>query len=253
LIRKEPNLSSTRFLTITLLAGTLALSTGNPTPAPGQRSSAHPPSSNWDDHGVFLLAVAGHSIGTEKFEIRSSPGTIEAQAEIHLRVKQNGEMIEMKTFPNLVMSPQLNPLTYTWSQKGLQNSQLEVDFRATPAKTRYKTVSGEEDKRDFDLPKDIVVLDDNVIHHYQLVVDRYRQTAGGKQTFHAFIPQEALPGDLSVEEVGTETMTVEGSTLELHHLIVTTENFRIDLWVDGQQHLQRISTPGAQLEAVRKK
>jgi hypothetical protein len=253
LTRKEPRLFSTRFLAATLLAATLAFSTGNPGFGPGRRSSGDPPSSKWDDHGVFLLAVAGRTIGTETFEIHSSPDQVEAHAEIHLRVEQNGKTIELKTFPNLVMSPQLNPLTYTWSQKGPQNSQLEVDFRSTPAKTRYKTVSGEEDNRDFDLPKNIVVLDDNVIHHYQLVVDRYRQTAGGKQTLHAFIPQEALPGVLSVEETGTETATVQGSPLDLHHLVVTTENSRIDLWVDGQQHLQRISIPEAQLEAVRKK
>jgi hypothetical protein len=253
LTREELKLFSTRLLAATLLATMLAFSTESPGSGPGRNYSGDPPSSQWDDQGAFLLAVAGHTIGTEAFKIRSSPDQVVAQAEIHLRVEQDGKTVELKTFPNLVMSPQLDPLTYTWSQKGPQNSQLEVDFRSTPARTRYKTVSGEEDNRDFDLPKNIVVLDDNVIHHYQLVVARYRQTAGGKQTFHAFVPQEALPGVLSVEEMGTETATIEGSAMELHHLVVTTENSRIDLWVDGQQHLQRISIPEQQLEAVRKK
>jgi hypothetical protein len=231
----------------------LTLAAGDASVSVRQRSSANSPASNWDDHGIFLLAVAGRPIGTEKFEIRSSADKVEAQAEINLRVEQSGKTLELKTFPNLVMGPQLNPLTYTWSQKGPQNSQLEVDFRSTPAKTRYKTVDGQEDNRDFALPKDIVILDDNVVHHYQLVVDRYRQTPGGKQTFRAFIPQEALPGDLSIEETGTEPVTVGGATVNLDHLVVTTENFRIDLWVDEQQRLQRISIPEAQLEAVRKK
>jgi len=235
------------------LAGAVALSAGEPTPSPGETRSADSPLPHLADQGTFLVSAAGRTIGTEKFEIRSSSEKVEAQAEIHLQVQQDGKTINLKTLPRLVLDPQLRPLTYTWSQKGPQSSQLEVDFRPSPATTRYKTVSGEEDNRDFDLPKDVIVLDDNVVHHYQLVISRYRLTAGGKQTFQAFIPQEALPGVLNVEEVGTEPTTLEGSTVKLRHLVVTTELARIHLWTDDQHRLQRMSIPEAQLEAIRKK
>jgi hypothetical protein len=144
-------------------------------------------------------------------------------------------------------------MTYSWSQKGSQSSQLEVDFRSSPAKVHYRTVAGEDDRRDFVLPKDVLVLDVNVVHHYQLAVYRYHRTAGGKQTFQVFVPQEALPGPLEVEEAGQESVEVNARLETLQHVVVSAELARIDLWVDDEQRLQRVSIPAAQLEAVRKK
>lgn len=96
-------------------------------------------------------------------------------------------------------------------------------------------------------------MDDNVVHHYQLVVGRYRLAGGGKQTFKAFIPQEGLPGDLSVQEVGTEPTPVNGATLDLRRLVVTSDLAHVNLWVDEQGHVQRVSIPEAQFEALRKR
>ncbi len=210
-------------------------------------------SSTWlDDQGLFILSVAGREVGQEKFSIRSSMGKIEAQAEIEMHLVQDGKTSSFKIFPNLTLNSELHPLTYTWRQKGSSSSSLEVDFRSSPAKTRYKTVAGETDQRDFSLPRDVVVLDDNVIHHYQLIVSRYNLAAGGKQTFQAFIPQEALPGILTIEDAGTERIQVQGRSELLRHLIVSTELARIDLWADEHRHLQHVAIPAAQLEAVRK-
>jgi hypothetical protein len=224
-------------LAAALLAGTFALGVSVRTPAVGVA-----------DHGTYVVSVGGHRVGTEKFEITSTPEKIEAKAEIDLHVAQQGKRVDFRIFPHLVLNPELNPLTYTWDQKGAQPAQLEVDFRSSPAKIRYRTVTGEDDQRDFALPKDVVVLDDNVVHHYQLAVNRYHLTPGGKQTFQAFIPQEAAPGVLTFEDAGTES--IGGATL--HHLVVSTELARIELWVDQQQRLQRILIPEIQFEAVRK-
>ena len=206
-----------------------------------------------NDQGVFELSVAGRKIGAEEFEISSAAGKVEARAEIHLRVEKEGKAVDLKTFPVLALNPQLQLLTYAWDQKGSQVSSLEVDFRSPPAKVRYRTVTGEEDNREFNLPKDVLVLDDNVIHHYQLAVHRYRLTPGGKQTFQAFIPQEALPGLVTVEEIGVESVQIRGRTENLHHLVLTTELAQIDLWTDDENHLQLVSIPATQLEGVRKK
>jgi hypothetical protein len=143
-------------------------------------------------------------------------------------------------------------VTYTWNQKGAQSSELAIDFRSSPVQTRYRTVTGEDDQRDFELPKDVVVLDHNVVHHYQLLAARFRAGGGGKQSFSAFIPQEALPGALTVEDAGEEDIAINGRQVKLAHLVVTTELARIELWVDGRSQLQRMSVPAAQFEAVRK-
>lgn len=197
--------------------------------------------------------MGGQPVGTEIFDIRSTGDRVEAEAKIELRIERDGKVEEFKTFSKLVLDAAFQPLTYSWSQKGPQSSQLEVDFRSPPAKARYRTIAGEDDRRDFELPKDVVVLDINVVHHYQLAVYRYRRTDGGKQTFQVFVPQEAMPGPLEVEEAGQESVEINARLETLQHLVISAELARIDLWVDDQQRLQRMSIPAAQLEAVRKK
>jgi hypothetical protein len=219
----------------------------------GQETPGNPRLVNVDDEGVFVISLAGRPVGTEKFKIHSSPGKVEAQGEIRLRIEQNGKAVGVESFPDLVLDPQLHPVTYTWNQKGSQSSRLEVDFSGKPARVRYKTISGNEDDRDFELPPDVVVLDDNVVHHYQLIIARYQAMGGGKQTFHVFVPQEALPSLLTVEDVGTAATATDGVTANLRHLLITTDVTHIDLWVDDQQHVERVSVPAAQLEAIRKR
>lgn len=208
---------------------------------------------NTKDRGQFVLKLGGNPIGTETFEIATKGDTVEASAKIELRVQQEGKAVEFKTFPHLVLTPDLEPLSYEWSQKGAQSSQLEVDLRSSRATAKYRTVSGEEDVREFEFVKNLVILDNNVIHHYQIIVLRYRRAGGGKQTFPAFIPQEALPGSLTVEDAGPERVDVGGREQLLQHLVVTTDNARIDLWVDDRDRLQKIAIPAGQLEVFRKK
>jgi len=98
-----------------------------------------------------------------------------------------------------------------------------------------------------------LIVDDNVVHHYQLLVDRFALKPDQEQTFNAYIPQEASPGVLNVQDVGPEEVNFAGRHEKLRHLVVSTEIARIDLWVDGQQRLQRILIPAVQLEAIRTK
>lgn len=244
---------SNHFVKVALLAALAGFSPVSRGLCEALPAAAAAPADRADDQGVLVLSVAGRQIGTEKFTIRSTRGKVEAEAQIELHIEREGQTFDFQTLPKLVLNADLQPLTYTWTQKGSESSRLEVDFRSTPVKTRYRTVSGDDDQRDFELPKDVVVLDDNVIHHYQLLVNRYRMTAGGAQSFQAFIPQEALPGVVSVEETGAESVEIDGHTETLRHLVVSTELARVDLWVDNQHRLRRVSIPAAQLEAVRKK
>jgi len=232
-----------------LLAGILACSVATL----GQETPGNPRLVNVDDEGVFVISLGGRPVGTERFKIHSSQGKVEAQGEIRLQLEQNGKTVSVQSFPDLVLDPQLRPVAYTWNQKGPQSSRLEVDFSGKPARVRYKTISGNEDNRDFALPPDVVVLDDNVVHHYQLIIARYQAMGGGKQTFRVFVPQEALPSLLTVEDMGNAATVIGGVTANLRHLLITTNVAHIDLWVDDQEHIERLSVPEAQLEAIRKR
>lgn len=232
---------------VTLTAGASRGSAGQNPAAPSSVSSL-------DDRGIFTIIFAGHPIGTEKFTIRSSADKIEAEAEIQLRAGQGARPVEVKNNPQLVLNSNLEPQTYTINQKGAQEFHLEVNFRASPAVSRLRLAgSKEDDERDFVLPNDVVVLDNNVVHHYQLLVDRFALKPDKTQTFNAYVPQDALPGVLTVEEAGNEEVELEGQKVTLRHLTVSAELARIDLWVDAHQHLQRLYNSAVQLEAIRKK
>jgi hypothetical protein len=232
-----------------LLAGILACSVA----ALGQETPGNPSLGNVDDEGVFVISLAERPVGTEKFEIHSSLGKVEAQGEIRLHIERNGKTMSVQSSSDLVLDPQLCPVTYTWSQKGSQSSRLDVDFSGKLARVRYKTISGNEDDRDFDLPPDVMILDDNVVHHYQLITSRYQAMGGGKQTFRVFIPQEALPSLLSMEDMGIAATEIDGITANLRHLVITTDVTHINLWVDDRLHIERVSIPEVQLEAIRKR
>jgi hypothetical protein len=206
-----------------------------------------------NDRGTFEIFSAGQSIGTETFVIRTRADRIEAQGDGHLQVEQNSKKIEVRTCSTLLLDSQLNPVSYTWNEKGAQSSQLSMDFRSLPAHAHYKQVNGQDDRRDFKLDKDVVVLDDNVVHHYQLVIARYDQAKGGTQALRAFIPQEALPGTVTLKAVGLEPVTIGQDQRTLRHYLLTTELAQISLWVDDHGHLQMVSEPHAQFQAVRKK
>ncbi|HTS69743.1 MAG TPA: hypothetical protein VMO17_12245 [Terriglobia bacterium] len=161
--------------------------------------------------------------------------------------------MEVRTSSDLILDRQFNPVSYTWSQKGSQPSQLSIDFRTDPVRALRKGGGRPDDQRDFKLDKDVLILDDNIIHHYQLAIARYDQTKGGTQAFRAFIPQEALPGLVTLSVGGSEAVTVEGEKRTLRRFLLTTELAQISLWVDDQGHLQLVSAPDAQFQATRKK
>ena len=238
---------------IVVLASLLAAILACNLPSLGQEPPGNPGRLNVDDEGVFEIFLAGRRVGSESFKIHTSSGKVEARAEVTLHVERNGKTVEVQSFPELVLDPQLHPLTYAWNQKGSQSSRLAVDFRGRIAKVRYTTINGNEDNREFELPSDVVILDDNVVHHFQLLAALYQAMGGGKQTFHVFVPQEALPSLLAVEDLGDSTGTPAGVNAHLRHLRITTDVTQIDLWVDDQQHIERVSVPSAQLEAIRKR
>jgi len=217
---------------------------------PGQQGAAPV----LDDQGTYSLLFEGHQIGTERFKIHASADKIEAEAEIEIKTDQTGQPVALKSSPRLILDRQWEPQTYLVNQKGTPEFHLEVDFHKSPAQSRLRLANDKvDDERDFALPKDVLIVDDNVVHHYQLLVDRFALKPDKQQTFNAYIPQEATPGVLNIQDMGSEEVNFAGRHEKLRHLLVSTDIAKIDLWVDGQQHLQRIFIPSVQLEAVRTK
>ena len=203
------------------------------------------------DQGTFEISIAGNRIGTERFQVVPAGDKVVAKAEIELQAPRGGKTPAFHSLSELVLDSRLHPISYTWSLEGAGSSRLEIDFTATPAQARYHTVNGKDDRREFLLPQNLVVLDDNILNQYEILVERYDQTSRGQQIFSAFIPQEALPGRVKMMETGLEPVNLNGKNASLRHFMVTTELARIDLWADPQGRLWQVSVPAIQFHAVR--
>lgn len=207
---------------------------------------AQPPGA-LDDHGLFDITLHGQPVGSERFEIRSNGEGVTARAETSLSL--NG--VHYETTSNMILSAALDPLVYRWTQSAPRKSSLQISFGPDGANARYNTVRGRRDRRQFNLPPDAVILDDNAVHQYEIAAMRYDISRGGAQTFHAFIPQEALPGSVTITSGGSEGISVGNGRETCRHLILTTDLARVDLWVDGKNHLQKMEIDASGLVAER--
>lgn len=226
---------------VLIIVGCLAVS-------PCTGSSAGQPIS---DDGSFLISVDGKPAGTEKFAVHSSKDKVEVKVQTSLSVEQNGNQVTVESSSNLVLDGEFQPQTYSWKQRGAKSSGMEIDFRSSPAAAKYHTVDGKADNRQIALPKDFVVLDDNVLTDYEILLERYERTAGGNQVITAFIPQEALPGRITVNKAGEESIDIGNRKIKATHYTATTDLAAIDLWADSRGRLLRISCPAGQWSAVR--
>jgi hypothetical protein len=226
---------------LAILAGTACL--------PAQQAPTSPVPGGRSDRGTFVLKLAGNEYGTEKFSLEFTNKLVTAQSESQLREPASGQLI--RTSSKLVLDASLNPQSYTWSDKGPEKFDLSVNFTSTPAKSQLHRPSGKDDVREFQLPKNVLILDNNIILHYQILLDRFAAAGGGKQTFQAYIPQSAVPGTLTVQDAGQETILLGGSQRPLRHLVVLSDNAQIDLWVDENSRLQRLYWSAPQIEALR--
>ena len=127
-----------------------------------------------------------------------------------------------------------------------------MDFRSQPTHARYTQVNGQEDKQDFKLDPDVVVLDDNEIQQYELALDRYDTSKGGPMVLGGFTPQEAQPGVIILNFVGTQPVSFNGNQVLLRHFTLAVATTLIDLWADDQGRLQMVSASGLQFQALRK-
>lgn len=93
----------------------------------------------------------------------------------------------------------------------------------------------------------VLVLDNNIYHHYAILARLYDWNAKGVQTFSVLIPQDMTPGSITAESAGTQTL--DGSALEL--LRARTPDLELNLYLDANHRLVRLTVPSAKAEVRR--
>ena len=93
----------------------------------------------------------------------------------------------------------------------------------------------------------VVILDNNLYHHYAILVWLYDWEKRGAQPFNVLIPQDLTPGTVTVEATGQRN--VGGTRFDV--LRMSAADLEVELFVDRNKRLMRIEVPGSKAEVVR--
>lgn len=203
------------------------------------------------EQGTFKILFSGEAIGLEKFQISPEGSNFKAVADVRLVVERGSEKVSFNLRPVLQFSRDYEPRSYQISQEsGTNRMKARITFKPGRSEAVYET-GKEAETREIELKKDVVILDDNVFHHYILLTKRYDFTKGGIQEFSAFVPQQFMSGGISVEDKGFDQVPAGGKMLSLQHLLVDTGELQINLWLTENHRLQKISVPKSNVDVLR--
>lgn len=192
------------------------------------------------DKGHFRILQQGQEAGTEEFSVQASGNAWVIEDETVIRVPGSAEM---RTSGQLRISSDGTPQHYSWNAEGGKKASGAVEFENGMAKTSASIAGAKEPVlRDFKFASPrVAVLDNNLYEQYAIVARLYDWNAKGKQTFPVLIPQDATPGTIDVESLGTKN--VDGANLEA--LDVHSTDLEIQLYFDAKLHLVRLEVPSA--------
>lgn len=198
-----------------------------------------------NDKGKFKILLNDNPVGHEEFEISSSGTGWTAKSTTHLTVEGSPETT---VTGSLTLQPDGVPVSYEWNTQTDKISGAHVVFTNGVARMNIQLGKAHPFEQDltFSSPK-IVVLDDNLYYQYAVLARVYDWSHRGTQTFPVLIPQELLPGSITVDWAGA--VSAEGKSYE--GLKVTTNDLQVTLFLDSNHRLMRLEVPASKAAIVR--
>ena len=244
--------SFSKFSRVIVVAAALAICAAGASPFFGA-TRAHSTSRPWapdkkatglaPDKGKFKILVNGQPSGKEEFEITSSGGNWLAKGNSEIQTPQGATKIT----GSLTTRADGTPEHYDWSTQGAKKASAAIAFNADVATAELHMDGARPYTQQFTFNSpNVVILDDNMYHQYQILANLYDMDKKGAQTFAVLVPQELTPGNVTVEWLGKQD--VDNKKMEA--LRVKTEDNEIDLYLDGSK-LMRLVAPAANAEVIR--
>ncbi|MGA8220992.1 MAG: hypothetical protein WB780_05000 [Candidatus Acidiferrales bacterium] len=196
------------------------------------------------EKGKFRILVNGQQAGKEEFEITPSGENWIAQGSTELQSPQGSTHVK----GTLELRSDGSPVRYEWSTQGAKKAGATIVFNGATASVELRMEGARPFTQQFTFNSSrIAVLDNNLYHQYAILARLYDWEKKGAQTFSVIVPQEMVPGTITVESLGKQ----EAGGAKLEELRVKTEDLEIDLFLDAQQRLVRIVSPAANAEILR--
>ena len=224
------------------LAAILALTLSASALAWAARAHSNP-SGFTPDKGKFKILVAGHSVGSEEFDLASNGSNWVAHGVTEIQSAQGATHVT----GTLTFRPDGIPVRYEWATDGAKKASAVVGFDGPTATIELHLSNSKPFTQQFTFTSPhIAILDDNLYDQYAVLAQMYDWQKKGVQNFSVLVPQELTPGPVTVESLGKQD--AGGKSLE--ELRVKTSDNEIDLFLDGSR-LDRIIVPSANAEIVR--
>lgn len=197
------------------------------------------------DKGKLNILLDGKSVGREEFEITSSGGGWIAKGTTKINPPQGAASSVTGT---LTLQPDGAPISYEWTSQAEKTNGARILFANGVAKITLQMQGAHSFEQDLSFGSPfIIVLDNNLYHQYAVLARVYDWSRRGTQTYSVLVPQELLPGTVTVDWAGA--VNADGKTYE--GLKVSTSDLEVLLCLDTNHRLMRLEVPAAKVVVVR--
>lgn len=191
------------------------------------------------EKGTLRVLLSGTKVATEEFSISQGGGAWTATGSVQVAAPDG---TSAKVSGKLQLDAEGLPKRYEWSMEAAgtkRSGSVQFEGGTASIEVRMDDSAPFTEQFFFETPR-VVILDNNLYHHYAILARLYDRKAKGTQTFWVYIPQDRTPGTVTVESLGEQD--APGGKLE--HLRVRTADVEIDLYV-GKNGLVRLAVPAA--------
>jgi hypothetical protein len=198
-----------------------------------------------NDKGKFKILINDNPVGHEEFEITQNGGIWTGKGTTH--ISPEGAPAAVVT-GSLTLEPNGDPISYEWTAQSDKTNSAHIAFANSIAKMTVQLQGSRpfDQELTFNSPL-VVVLDDNLYYQYAILARVYDWNRRGTQTFPVLIPQELLPGTITVDWAGA--VTADDKTYE--GLKVVTSDLQVTLYLDNNHRLMRLEVPSSKAAVVR--
>jgi hypothetical protein len=192
------------------------------------------------DKGKLRITLDGQVVGSEEFEISLSGDAWVEHSSISAHAPGGGP--DIKASGQLKLSADGAPLRYDWSAEAQKKATGFVEFVSGTAKCSADLGGPSPLRKDFvfNSPR-IAVLDNNLYYQFAVLARMYDWKAGGKQSFPVVIPQDMVPGTISVESLGQQ----QAGNGRYETLRVSSPDLEIMIYLDSNHRMMRMQVPAS--------
>ena len=197
------------------------------------------------DKGKLRITINGQNVGNEDFELNPAGDTWIERSSMSAHAPGG---VDIKATGQLKLSSDGVPMHYDWSAEAQKKATGAVDFVNGTAKCLADLGNPSLLRKDFSFSSPrIAVLDNNLYYQFGILARLYDWKAGGKQTFPVVIPQDMVPGSISVESLGPQ----QAGNAKYEGLRVSSPDLEIMLYVDASHRMMRLEVPSSNVTIER--